>query len=371
MRIPMKSKFVCHLSSVHKRHDTRVFQKEILSLKNVYNRVAFIVADGKGDSVSREGVEVYDVGKENSRFNRMFKSTGKVYRKALSLDADVYHFHDPELIRTGRKLMKQGKSVIYDIHEDIPKQIIGKHYLNKNLAPVIARLFMRFENRHAARFSALITATQKISERFYPLNSNTVVINNYPKKDELLAPSGTVKKKNQVCYVGAITRIRGIAQLIDSLPFTGVRLVLAGKFESKAFEMELREKSGWKQVDYLGEVNRSDLAKILAESKAGMVTFLPLPNHIDAQPNKIFEYMSARLPVIGSDFDLWKQIIANNNCGVCVNPDSPEEIADGITEIVQDDEKARRMGENGRRLVETVYNWETEVVKLLEIYENL
>ncbi|MGM0624716.1 MAG: glycosyltransferase family 4 protein [Bacteroidota bacterium] len=367
----MNSKYICHLTSVHNRLDTRVYYKEILSLKKHFYKVAFVVADGLGNDHTEEDIAIFDVGKEKSRMKRILHSPQKIYRKALELDADVYHFHDPELIIIGRKLLRKGKKVIYDIHEDVPQQLMGKPYLNRRVRPLISGILRKFENKHAARYTALIAATPKIAERFLKINPDTFVINNYPKKNELFSSAGNLPKKHQICYVGVITRIRGLLQLVDSLVYSDVRLLLAGRFESKAFEEELKSRQGWKNVDYIGQVDRKKLAGILSESKAGMVTFLAYPNHVDAQPNKIFEYMSAGLPVIGSDFELWKQIIADNNCGVCVNPASPEKIAKGINTIVNSEEKMNLYGKNGRRLIETTYNWEAEEVKLNNIYKEL
>src|SRR5690606_21589492 len=110
----------------------------------------------------------------------------------------------------------------------------------------------------------------------------------------------------------------------------------------------IRAAPGWKKVEALGFLDRSQVAKVLARSVAGLVTFLPAPNHIDAQPNKMFEYMSAGVPVIASDFPLWREIIEGNGCGICVDPLRPREIAQAIDYLIANPEEARRMGNNGR-----------------------
>ena len=104
---------------------------------------------------------------------------------------------------------------------------------------------------------------------------------------------------------------------------------------------------------------------------AGLVTFYPLPNHVDAQPNKMFEYMSSGLPVIASNFPLWKKIIEGNKCGLCVDPLDPAAIAKAIDYIVSHPDEARAMGENGKRAVYEKYNWGVESEKLISLYRSL
>jgi glycosyltransferase involved in cell wall biosynthesis len=109
----------------------------------------------------------------------------------------------------------------------------------------------------------------------------------------------------------------------------------------------------------------------MGQSKAGVVTFLPAPNHIDSQPNKMFEYMSAGLPIITSNFPLWKEIVEGNSCGICVNPLESKEIAEAIEYIVSHPKGAEQMGQNGKRAVLEKYNWQVEEKKLFEVYEEL
>ena len=107
---------ITHLTSAHPRYDTRIFFKECISLAKNY-KVNLIVADGLGDE-EKNTVYIYDVGKVEGRLNRIFKTTKKVLQRAIELDSDVYHLHDPELIPIGLKLKKMGKKVIFDAHED-------------------------------------------------------------------------------------------------------------------------------------------------------------------------------------------------------------------------------------------------------------
>ena len=150
-----------------------------------------------------------------------------------------------------------------------------------------------------------------------------------------------------------------------------IRLELAGPFFEANVSEEVRDYPGWSRVDELGFVDRAGVRDILGRSVAGLVTFHPVPNHVDAQPNKMFEYMSAGVPVIASDFELWKEIVLGNNCGLCVDPLSPRDLAKAIDYLVTHPAEAESMGDNGRRAVMERYNWSVEERKLLSIYEDL
>nr|WP_139271743.1 glycosyltransferase [Pseudomonas sp. NFACC04-2] len=363
---------VVHLTSVHSRYDIRIFQKECRTLASAGYDVTLIVADGKGDE-KLSGIQILDVGKPKGRLQRIFKTTGDVFTKALSLNADIYQFHDPELLPVGVKLKKKGKVVIFDSHEDVPKQLLSKPYLHPFLMRCISVAFFVYERFACRNLDFIFAATPFIRDKFLRINPASIDINNFPMVGELDAAVSWEEKKKEVCYVGGIANIRGISQVVDAFKHVseGVRLNLVGRFSESHVEQRVQDLDGWASVNQLGQLERSQVRDVLSRSLAGLVTFHPLPNHIDAQPNKMFEYMSAGIPVIASDFPLWRQIIDGSKCGILVDPMDPRSIARAIDDLAKDPERARLLGENGRKAVSVQYNWDIESKKLLACYEQL
>lgn len=363
---------VCHMTSAHPADDVRIFHKECVTLAKAGFQVYLVAANAREEVVN--GVQIVSANVAPSgRFSRMLNTTKAVYEKAIALDADIYHFHDPELLRFALRLKRKGKKVIYDAHEDVPKQIMGKFWINKYIRKSTSKSFEIFENFVVKKLDYVLSATPFIRDRFSEINENSVDINNFPLLIELQEESDWNSKKNEICYIGGISQIRGIEELVHAMDYLeGVKLNIAGKFSQASFEQRLKSTSAWKdKVIEFGFVSRKETAQIMANSKIGIVTFLPLPNHVDAQPNKMFEYMSAGIPVIGSRFPLWEEILIKNDCGICVDPENSFEIAEAIKFLLSNPEKSRQMGKNGRKNILEKYNWEAEGKKLVAIYENL
>lgn len=363
---------ITHLTSVHKRNDIRIFIKECVSLSEHFN-VTLIVADGYGD-IQQDKIQILDIGKPTSRWERMSQTSHKMYLKAASLNSDLYHIHDPELIPIGAKLLKNGFKVIFDAHEDLPKQILTKPYLHKMVRKPLSKTISLYERVSLKKFTGIITSTSTIANKFKLINKNVVNINNYPILDELFDDSiESNANKSIFAFVGGITSIRGITETLDALDYTlpECNISFAGEFSPIAFKNQCLDHRNFNSINYLGQLGRTEVKHLLNDSLAGLVLYSPVPNHIDAQPNKLFEYMSAGIAVIGSHFPLWKDIIENYSCGICVDPTDPKQIADAINFLQQNPEIAKEMGARGREAVISTFNWESEQQKLISFYNKL
>jgi glycosyltransferase involved in cell wall biosynthesis len=365
-------KKVVHLSTHHSVGNVRLFTKECRSLAKAGYAVTLVAPYDHNTVV--DGVQIKAIPKESRRLKRMTVTTGQVYREAIRLDADLYHLHMVELIPVGLLLLARGKKVIYDCYEDAPRSILTRFYLPDNLKRPISWLLERLENFAAPRFSAVVAATPTIGARFQSLNTHTVVVNNFPLQDELRPPNDVswAQRSMAVTYLGALAPPRGLYQMIEAMAYMpdhlGATLKLAGPFSPPESRIKATRLQGWKWVEELGILSRSQVAKLLSQVSAGLAVYLPAPNHIEAMPNKLFEYMAAGIPMIASDFPLWREIVEKAGCGLLADPLDPQAIAEASEHQLTHPAEAEAMGKRGRRAVEKSYNWEKESEKLIDLY---
>jgi len=365
---------VVHITTVHPAFDTRIFHKEAKTLARAGYEVV-LIAQHDGDEMA-DGVKIVALPKPRNRFARIFGLTWRAFHLALCERAEVYHFHDPELLPIGvlLKIFTRAK-IVYDVHEDVPEQILTKYWIPRLLRHPLAAVFNAFEKNLAKALDAVVVATEGIAEKFAQLKP--IVIHNYPDLGMLLNPStrhGEGKEKVLV-YVGGISKIRGAIEMVQALeylnPAWDIRLDLIGKFEPPDLEQELQGLPGYRRVRFLGWMPPENVYTHLANADVGLVCLHPEPRFMVAWPVKLFEYMAAGLPVVASNFPLWKEIVEGNRCGITVDPLDPKAIAQAIEYLLTHPEEARQMGENGRRAVEEKYNWEREKEKFLKLYAEL
>jgi glycosyltransferase involved in cell wall biosynthesis len=366
---------VVQLTSAHLVFDPRIFYKISKSLLRAGYEVTVVGRHNRNETV--EGVHIAAVPKVGGRLHRMTVTLWQIYRKALALDGDIYHFHDPELIPVALRLKLAGKHVVYDAHENLPGTVLYKDYLPKRMRGAVAWTAEHLERFASGRFSAVIGATPPIANRFRRVNPRSVVVHNFPVPEEMGRdhPLAWEHRAPVVAYVGSISRERGIFELCQAMsrlqPATGCRLALAGWFSPPALKEEISKLPGARRVDCLGRLSREQVAELLGRVRAGILALHPEPNFISSKPTKLFEYMWAGIPVVASDFPVWREIIEKAGCGLLVDPLKPNEIAEAIEYLLTHPAAAEEMGLRGCATAKKLFNWESEEKTLLDLYRSI
>jgi glycosyltransferase involved in cell wall biosynthesis len=368
---------IVHLTTVHLPFDTRIFEKECRTLVQVGYRVSLIAPHTTREVVG--GVEVIPIPRFKRRLARMTRVTwamAALYRTARRLHADVYHFHDPELMPVGILLKKSTHAaMIYDVHENYPTNLRAKEWLVGPLRRIAPWTAERFENITATVVDGIVAATDHIAKRF-PADK-TRVVKNYPLLTAMRS-SGDDRRRYDgnytLVYTGGLTDHRGISEIVQALGHvrnSQARLLLLGGHVHQETARTVQNLPGWQRVDYQGQVAYQTMYEYLGAAAVGLVCNQPVYDYDRALPNKLFEYMSAGLPVIASNFPDWVEIVAGNECGVTVDPTSPVEIAEAIDYLLDHSDARRTMGENGRHAIGEKYNWEHESSHLLDLYREV
>lgn len=362
---------VCHMTSVHSPEDVRIFRKECCSLAKAGYETYLVE---QGDTYDKDGVHIIGVGKqENNRLLRFFRMGRRVYKAALETNADIYHFHDPELLRYGLKLKRKGKIVIFDSHENMAISIKEKYYIPKLLRNIIFLLYKKYEEMVCNRLDAVIYVSPNFKNYFSGLNNNILLLPNYPIVNDNYSPPN--KNSNRIAFAGLITPIWSHTNVIKAIDeIDDIKYTLCGGVGESYLE-EMQSLPGWSKVEYKGKIPHEEVSKLLSESLMGVALMQPHLNSMGKQGTlgntKLFEEMMAGLPVLCTDFELWKPIVEGWKCGICVDPNNITAIRDAIKFFMNNRDEAIEMGKRGREAILKQYNWSIEENELLLLYRSI
>jgi glycosyltransferase involved in cell wall biosynthesis len=362
---------IVHLTSVHSALDPRIFKKECRSLARAGFHVT-VVGPHPQDTVE-ELVHIRAVKKYRSRIARMTRTVWHVFQHAKELDADVYHFHDPELILVALLLRSSGKNVVYDIHEDYPKDILFKSYLPRWSRGAVARLAEHFEKAACRHLSAIVSVTPSIAARLQASNPRTIVLYNYPYPEELIGEDPALWKDRKLAatYVGTITPQRGISQIVRAMELLSDSLEATLEIAGDHMPEPVMKLKGWSRVRFHGPLDQPNTYRLLRQARVGLMCQHPIPPFLESIPVKLFEYMGAGLPVVASDFPLWRTMLDDLQCAIFVDPFNVREIARAIEYLLTHPHEAEEMGRRGQAAVMDHLNWNTQAPKLVNLYAEL
>lgn len=368
-----KSK-ICHVTSVHNWNDIRIFKKQCISLAKYFDNVSLVAPNApneKVDGVNVIGIAFPEIKNRKKRFLELRKL---IINAAIKIDADIYQFHDPELLPYAKKLKKLGKKVIYDSHENVPAAILTKNWIKYNwLRKLVSKSYDKFEKTASKRCDGIISVLPVITKTFHHPISETIY--NYPILD---SNAPTIKSYENsetfnMVYHGGLTRQRGIKEICDAvnlLERKNVKLHLMGAWESKAYEQEcLNLIKDQNKVKYYGTLSFEECQTILKDAHLGLVLFHHSPNHLYSLPNKLYEYIINGMAVIMSDIPYWMEEF--DKVVSFADPHDSVKVVSEINYVIDNYAEIQKGITTFQKDIIENQSWHAEEKKLVDFYQKI
>lgn len=383
------------MADKHSLYDDRIYWKMAMSLlKEEYEIYYVLISDREESGTTKEGVHYYSfkVNKysENRYINYIIKYTrrttnyDKLLQKAQDIKADVYHFHDLNINKIGKKLkqLSHNPVVIYDARDPFAQNIrdyIGRTSKLKPFVNMYASYIDAWEKRCAKNYDFVIANEENVRDLFRKVmpSDKVDVIYNYTY---LHKSRKDVKKEYDLIYCGGITELRGAFKIIEAVKIikergSNIKMLFLGNFFTKGFKAQMQKMIDTyqlnKNITLKDSVPYNQVIDYYNKSKIGLGVFLPVKTHEIILQIKIFEYMAMGLPIVASNFGHINNYVLREKVGLTINPEEADEIAKAVLKLLDDSDFYNSCRENGIKAVEQKYYWELMEKKLFTIYDKL
>ncbi len=372
---------VCIISSVHIALDNRVFYREASSLQRAGHEVTLIAVHHRDEVKDRIRIIALPCV---SRWQRP-RLWLTLLRRAQETEADIYHFHDPELLLIALWLRwLTGKPTIYDVHEAYDDFIKVKEYLPAWIRFPMAWAFKWLHPLLARLHSGLIFSDDEIANAFSQVDRPKTTLLNFPARffvDEAAAATRDgLLRQPIVLHLGGHERNRGTRIMIEAFhrvlqDMPQARLLLVGHFEPPSLEKEVRhdiaQRGMGHAVTITGRVPFETVGDYLRQAAVGWIPWQGVPKNEKNIPTKLFEYMAYGVPVVSSALRSTRPFVRDGESGHQVAASESAAHAEAILSLLQEPQVALAMGRTGQEWVRKRYNWDVMEKRLLALYEEL
>ena len=370
----MKKNRVLHVSTAHQPQDPRIVFKQCQTLSGSYD---VFCALPHADQSIVSSIHFIRLPYYRRVIWRTLLTCPFILLRCLWIRPKLVHVYVPEFLPFAYIFQFLGAKVIYEVQENLHKKM---HLKVLNRGYLLEKFFRWFDYLAQQHFYLIFTEHGYL-DTYTKLSKPYEVIYNYP----LLSFLEPFRQDYQpwplrpsFFYIGWLsferafdTLVESLARLKDKYPDFVVHL-----FGQRTFSIsDLEQLPAFTQIrnnlHFYGYTDQRDAFPCAADATAGLALLKPVGDYPDSYTTKLFEYMALGLPVITSNFPLYKNVVERHNCGFCVSPYDLTEIADALIYLIEHPDEARAMGKRGREAVEKEYNWETEAQKLLNFYAQL
>ncbi|MBN2513662.1 MAG: glycosyltransferase [Sedimentisphaerales bacterium] len=369
---------ICHISTVHPDNDVRILYRECSGLAEAGYKICLIIPSDSKRQINN--VEILPLPHIKNRLFRMMILPWLACWKALRFSPSLCHYHDPELMPMGFVLRWVfQKKVVYDIHEAVHRQIMSKAWIPRSMRSFAATLY-RLTERVLTVGQVLIVANEKSVDDY---QRRVYRVQNYPcfaaSGQSTVAMEKIENSKPLLVYVGGVSEIRGSFVYLDlaaDLAAAGLNfeMALIGQYDASIgnqMRTRIDENHLHDKVRILGRLAFPEAMAYVRRADIGLCLLLPVPNYKFCLATKILEYMMFRVPVLASDFDVWRKYVTGEDAGRMVDPCDRTAVFEACRAMLEDTSMLKRMGENGNRAIRKKYNWDNEFQVLLRCYEDI
>src|SRR5690606_7999707 len=143
----------------------------------------------------------------------------------------------------------------------------------------------------------------------------------------------------RLIYAGGVSLPRGGLLMLDAMSrlasrHPDLRLALVGPWTTPSPEAMMRAHPAWPLVERVERVPPTAVPAHMHRARVGLLLAEPNPHAMGSLPIKLFEYMAAGLPVVVSDFPVWRAIVEGADCGRLVDPADRAATAEAIAELL-------------------------------------
>ncbi len=372
---------VCHFSTVHSIIDTRVFHRECVSLAKHFDATFIGIGNFTG---IRNDVNIIGIPKPESRIQRMFSSSLKVFKLAIKTKAKIYHIHDAEMIPFGIIFSLLGKKVIYDIHENTKQDILLKPWIPESRKKIIANAY-ELTLKIASKFLHFIpvVAHEKFLPIFQVKKNQYTVIQNYADANQMkkyCIEDRNILPGNHLFYIGMIKDMYyDFGKLLDAVYLLKqenfpVYVHCVGYYGART-NPGFDEHPRWKEVKdnfhFYGYLDMDTGYQISMQCKVGICIKNQPENMLVSHERKFFEYMAIGLPSIFCNSEIYTEVLNKFPIGIAVDLQNPNEIATALKKLFTDKTFYDNCVNSCKAAIDEKYNWESQEILLLDLYQKL
>jgi len=275
----------------------------------------------------------------------------------------------------------KGVPFLLEVRDLWPAFAVAVGVLKNKFLISLSEWLERFLYRHADR---VIVNSPGFIDHVEARGAETVTLIPNGADPEMFNPQSTgtefrkahsLQDRFVVLYAGAHGMSNDLQVVLDAAArlkeSETIQIVMLGSGKEKPRLMSDAKTRGLDNVLFLPPVPKLEMCKALAAADACLAILKPIEMYKTTYPNKVFDYMAAGRPVILAIDGVIRQVVGQANAGLAVPPGDPEALASAIRDLAADPEKCRRMGLNGRKMIEARFSRDELADKFTALVESM